>query len=139
MKPDAFIAMARTWLGVPFRHQGRTRHGVDCIGVVICLAQESKFVPDPLDEPIDYTRQPQKELLRKGVARWCDRILAPEPACVVLMRWPKMTYEAHAGILLHDNHLLHAYQQVNKVIEITYGAPWSRMHPSYWRFRGMEA
>ena len=29
------VAMARSWIGTPFRHQGRTRHGVDCVGLLV--------------------------------------------------------------------------------------------------------
>lgn len=33
----AFVAEARTWLGVPWVHQGRARSGVDCIGLLLCV------------------------------------------------------------------------------------------------------
>jgi cell wall-associated NlpC family hydrolase len=32
------VSAAREWIGVPFRHQGRTRDGIDCAGVVIKVA-----------------------------------------------------------------------------------------------------
>ena len=38
--PDAIIAAARAWLGVPWRHQGRTRQGVDCAGLVVLVGRE---------------------------------------------------------------------------------------------------
>lgn len=31
----AFIAEARTYLDVRFRHQGRSRNGLDCIGLCV--------------------------------------------------------------------------------------------------------
>lgn len=36
---DAIVAEARTWLGVPWRHQGRSRAGVDCAGLVVLVAR----------------------------------------------------------------------------------------------------
>ena len=30
---EMVVAEARTWIGVKWRHQGRTREGVDCIGL----------------------------------------------------------------------------------------------------------
>ena len=38
--PDAIIAAARSWLGVPWRHQGRTRQGVHCAGLVVLVGRE---------------------------------------------------------------------------------------------------
>ena len=38
------VAAARSWLGVRWRHQGRTvRDGVDCIGLCICVARECGY------------------------------------------------------------------------------------------------
>jgi hypothetical protein len=51
----AIVAEARTWLGVPFRHQGRSRAGVDCAGLVIMVARAlglSSF------DTRDYARRP---------------------------------------------------------------------------------
>lgn len=40
LTPEAVVAEARTWLGTPFRHQGRLKHvAVDCIGLVIEVAR----------------------------------------------------------------------------------------------------
>lgn len=33
------MAEARSWLGVPWAHQGRTRLGIDCAGLVIMVAR----------------------------------------------------------------------------------------------------
>ena len=37
--PDMIVAEARTWLGVLWRHQGRTRAGIDCVGLLVCVAR----------------------------------------------------------------------------------------------------
>jgi cell wall-associated NlpC family hydrolase len=31
------VTAARLWLGVRYRHQGRSREGVDCIGLPVCV------------------------------------------------------------------------------------------------------
>lgn len=55
------VAEARTWIGVPFRHQGRSREGVDCIGLPVCvraaLGLETKFAG------IDYRRTASDEAM----------------------------------------------------------------------------
>ena len=34
IKRREIVAAARDWVGVPYRHQGRTRNGIDCIGLL---------------------------------------------------------------------------------------------------------
>jgi cell wall-associated NlpC family hydrolase len=34
------VAAARTYLGVPWRHQGRTRAGLDCAGLIVMVARD---------------------------------------------------------------------------------------------------
>lgn len=34
------VNVARLWLGVRYRHQGRSREGVDCIGLPVCVRAE---------------------------------------------------------------------------------------------------
>ena len=36
---EAVVAQARTWLGTPWRHQGRSPRGVDCAGLVVLVAR----------------------------------------------------------------------------------------------------
>lgn len=35
----AIITAARAQLGTPFRHQGRSAQGVDCVGLLICIGR----------------------------------------------------------------------------------------------------
>ena len=37
---DEVVREARTWVGVPFRHQGRSRSGVDCGGIIVVVLRE---------------------------------------------------------------------------------------------------
>lgn len=57
------IQTARTFLGTPFQHQGRLKgQGVDCVGLLICVARELGV----LDSDLDYTgyrRQPDGVLM----------------------------------------------------------------------------
>lgn len=35
-----FVAAARSYMGVRWQHQGRTRHGIDCLGLPICTTHD---------------------------------------------------------------------------------------------------
>jgi cell wall-associated NlpC family hydrolase len=39
VEPSDIIAAGRSWLGMPWRHQGRTRQGVDCAGLVVLVGR----------------------------------------------------------------------------------------------------
>lgn len=47
MTPAEFVASARSYAGVKFRHRGRSRLGVDCAGLAWCAAKDAGLVlPD---------------------------------------------------------------------------------------------
>lgn len=60
--------VARRWLGVPFRHQGRNRTGLDCVGLVIMVAKELGISDFDI---VEYGQQPDPkrmgELLRANL------------------------------------------------------------------------
>ena len=35
IKRREIVDAARNWVGVPYRHQGRTRNGIDCVGLLL--------------------------------------------------------------------------------------------------------
>lgn len=39
MKREEIVSEARRFLGAPFRHQGRSIGGLDCVGLVLCVAE----------------------------------------------------------------------------------------------------
>lgn len=44
---SALVDAARRWIGVPFRHRGRSRRGVDCVGLVVMAYSDAGIqLPD---------------------------------------------------------------------------------------------
>lgn len=109
-------AIARGWLGVPWRHLGRARSGVDCIGLVLlCCAAAGHAIPDPAP----YTREPQGARLAQGVLAHADRA-AMEPGAVLVFRMG--LFAGHVGIAsLHPERgvpaVIHAYAPHRVVVE----------------------
>src|SRR5678816_2498857 len=79
MTPSDIVAAARTFINVPFLHQGRSIHGVDCIGLVIeagravglmeiLKAQGRPFVEVP------YSRLPDGRTLVSQLRRYLEPI-----------------------------------------------------------------
>jgi hypothetical protein len=86
------VSAAREWIGVPFRHQGRTRDGVDCAGVVIKVAHAlglSSFdatgyrrLPAGIgQEKIEDICRREMIPIEEAKARGDDLVLASDPDC----------------------------------------------------------
>ena len=76
----AVVAAARGWIGVPYLHQGRSRSGIDCIGLVLQVAREAGIGPADLDFR-RYGRMPQREMIEAELPRWCAPGEAQAGAC----------------------------------------------------------
>lgn len=64
------VRLARSYVGTPFQHMGRQPGvGLDCAGLVICVARELGLVTPDFDVPA-YTPSPDGSLLA-----WCDRYM----------------------------------------------------------------
>lgn len=55
------VEHARDWLGTRWVHQGRTRDGIDCVGLLVCTANHFEL---PHEDLTGYRRDPSKEFLR---------------------------------------------------------------------------
>jgi cell wall-associated NlpC family hydrolase len=119
------VAQCRAWLGTPWLHQGRTRSGVDCVGLILAAAAELGIKRAASLELADYGRQTNDDRLR----RLCEEHLAPwplhdlRPGLVALMRFD--VHPQHVGVLGDYPHgggarqlsLIHAHQQQGRVVE----------------------
>lgn len=132
------VSEARSWLGVRYVHQGRSRFGVDCIGLVICVRSALERWTEAELEPRNYRRLPADGLLEQRLMRHCTQIEVPEDGAVILIRWPHTAHASHAALYAGGN-IIHAYQLARGVIETGYRAHWLRDTVSYWRLPGVAA
>jgi cell wall-associated NlpC family hydrolase len=129
------IEAARTWIGVPFQHQGRSRYGVDCAGFVVELMRSAGQLPYDFRDVCNYGRRPQGELLEL-VARHCEPVSDEQPGLLVLIRWPKDSQPSHTG-LITDSTIIHCYQRKRAVVEHSFRGAWRRDMHSMWRLPGI--
>lgn len=119
---EQFVAEARTWIGVPFVHQGRNRLGVDCIGLVLVVCR-ALGLSDA--DPRGYGRAPNGAALLRGLAQYA-RPLRPDEAQagdLLLMRF--LRDPQHVGIAT-DHGILHAYGGAGRVVETSLPPSWRR-------------
>lgn len=111
------VKAGRKYLGVPWRHLGRSRQGVDCIGLVLLAARDCG--QDFLD-PAPYLRAPQGTRLLHGLLDHGARVAQPEPGDLLLFRMG--LYGGHVGIATHHATyggpgVLHAFAARRHVVE----------------------
>ena len=134
MTVDEFLERARSWVGVPFHHQGRSRAGVDCVGLPEAILREAGALPKGYAAPTNYGRRPIGEL-EQGLARWCRP--APIVRGVLLaIQWPGHGGISHVAILAGDT-IIHAYHKQG-VCEHAYRAQWVKWTRSAWYLPGVD-
>lgn len=134
MRSADVVAAARGWLGVPYRHQGRSREGVDCIGLVLVVLAQGRALPPGFRDAFAYSRLPQAGMLEREVGARCQRIAAPVPGSIGLFRWKREAQ--HVAIMTGDG-LVHAYESVGEVVEHGYRGNWPRRAVSFWLLPGV--
>jgi cell wall-associated NlpC family hydrolase len=120
MTADAFIAAARRYLGTPWRHLGRSRAGLDCIGLVLVAARDAGL---SLPDPAPYEREPADARLVLEASRLARRVSPPAPGDVLVFR--TTCHVGHVGICAtHPLHgvpsVIHALMWHRKVQEDVY-------------------
>ena len=81
------VRVARSYVGVRWRHQGRTRAGIDCIGLVIAVAHDLGLTDYDFT---GYGRVPDGKALRATMCEQMD-LLSTEPQLgdVLLLRFDR--------------------------------------------------
>jgi cell wall-associated NlpC family hydrolase len=128
---------AVSWLNVPWRHQGRSRRGIDCVGVVIMLAHElglSDF------DTTAYARSPNGVDFLTGFKKHMDRVAPGEerPGDVVVMR--DSVLPCHCGVLVQfrgETHLIHAAARRKKVVIEPFKGGIKAKKIAVFRYRGL--
>ena len=113
----AFVAAARSYVGVPWRHLGRSRTGLDCIGLVLLAAREAGV---ELTDPAPYAREPQGTRLLQGILGHAERVSEVMAGDILLFRMG--LYGGHVGIAsVHPAWgvpaCLHAFAPRRQVVE----------------------
>lgn len=134
MKSDDLVIEARSWVGTPFAHKGRTKgQAVDCIGLVYGAAIALGLVSIALP---DYARSPQGTLLEQSMRNHPDLIETAEiePGAVLLFRFAR--YSQHVGIYTGRN-LIHSYEPQGKCVEHRYCDKWDGRRMAAFVFKGL--
>jgi cell wall-associated NlpC family hydrolase len=138
---QALIDEARRLRGVPWIHQGRTRLGVDCIGLVLLAARNAGLdLPNHLGIrlPANYSRSPSIDLFSL-VERHCIQVDTEVAGALLFFQFDRDKYPRHFGILTESGTMIHAEAKTrSQVVEHGYRAHWLRWNHSIWKLPGVE-
>jgi len=133
------IAIARTWIGTPYRHQAATKDvGCDCLGLIRGIWRELYDAEPELPPPYapDWAERTGTERLADAANRHFGPSIdvnARQPGDLILFRWRPETSAKHAGILSSDDRFIHAYEQAS-VVESALVPSWARRIAYVFRF-----
>ena len=110
---------ARQYVGVPWRHLGRSREGIDCIGLVLLAARDCGIAAD---DPAPYAREPSSQRLRQELARHLDEVPIAAARAGDVLVFNLGLYAGHLGVRgVHPAYrvpsVIHAYAPRRRVVE----------------------
>ena len=126
---DKICSEARSWIGVPYMHRGRTRNGVDCIGLVV---EVYRAVHGMDFGPLVYSNEPTTREVYAQLRGRARRIAEGDvlPGDLVLMSWGDRA--THFGIVTEDQ-VVHVSRIAGKVIAQKRGPIVLRHAVGYYR------
>lgn len=115
---DALVAAARGYAGVPFRHLGRGRAGIDCVGLLLAAAADAGV---PTDDPGRYARGHRGRDMIAWLGERLDRVRPPtahRDGDVLVFTDEQMPCHVGLRSTLHGvAHVVHAHVARNAVVE----------------------
>lgn len=135
---ERFINDVRAFEGVPYHHQGRNEHGIDCIGLVIAaLAKQGIDVK----APANYGRSPRGSLLtdlieQSGLVYKLPidlRKLGPRRGDVLI--FTIRDDPQHVGVALSPTTMIHAAAASKFVREVPISEGWRSKLTDIFRWK----
>jgi cell wall-associated NlpC family hydrolase len=140
LKRRDIIAEARKWIGVPYRHQGRGKFGIDCVGLLIEVA---KGLGRPVNAPSAYSSMPQGYQLLNPCNEqlWKPARQKVIPGDLgVYWGWNEAEPQHFAFIGEHSGRLtvIHSFSKYNEVVEQAYNRLWEKKFHCLYNLPGTE-
>lgn len=138
------VAEARSWVGVPFRHMGRDRRGVDCIGLVVVVGRALGLPVVDWQGQGNYTRRGQGFDMVRHIIDTGTGLLVPlrDAGDGDVMVFAEAGIPCHAGIRTTRDGRPYFVQALGKlswmkVVE-TPLSDWEAKARYAFRYQGME-
>jgi cell wall-associated NlpC family hydrolase len=132
---EQIVEAARSYLGVRWHHQGRSRAGLDCIGLVVRVAHDLGLSDYDIS---GYARMPDgPRMLQRLRDQMGPRVLLPEPGDVLLIRFERNPM--HVAIMTTGRNIIHAYANAKEVVEHRLDGLWATRIVECYQMPGLVA
>lgn len=128
---EDIVSEARKYLGVRFQHQGRTQHGIDCVGLVVVVGKTLGLLNA---DRVGYSRRPFNDELPKFMLEEFVSVDEALPGDILTFDFGPGV--SHAGIVTPSG-LIHAYASKRKVVEHRLDDDWRRKVWRAFRYPGV--
>lgn len=121
MDREAIVKAAEQYIGVPFQHQGRTRHGLDCVGLVLRAYWDAGH---PITDYTRYGRYPRPTVMRRELLEKSRRVEKGEewlPADVI---WLRIRTQPQHLAMWTGKEIIHAYATTGRVVRQPLDGSW---------------
>lgn len=131
MTKQDVINQARKYLGVRYKHQGRTEFGLDCLGLLVKVAHDLGISKADSN---DYGRVPDGRKMMRQLEEHLDITTSPEPGDILLFRFQG---EPRHLAIKTDIGMIHSYAEQKKVVEHRMDEVWKSRLVRAYRIRGL--
>jgi NlpC/P60 family putative phage cell wall peptidase len=123
------VDCARTYIGTPFRHQGRIKGlGLDCVGLPLCVARDLGLSVDWIERYNNYAPFPVDDMVLQECKRNLIEVSVEvmRPGDIICCRVPVPCHVALVSELPPNLGMIHAYDPNRKVVEHDLDFHWRR-------------
>jgi cell wall-associated NlpC family hydrolase len=135
MTAQQIIDQARTYLNVRWQHQGRSREGCDCVGLLASVGHDLGLA---VDYDTHYHHKPDLDRFLMQIAHYCDEVPKSErgPGDFLLFFMSEGSW--HLGIQGEDETVIHSTAARRKVVEHGIDQVWAHRLRRVYRLRGLR-
>jgi len=127
------VAAARSYIGCRYHHQGRNRAGIDCAGLLVCVARDVGISTE--GDQGGYSRTPDGRSLKQALDAFGTPVDAFQPGDFLLMRFDAQPQ--HIAIVT-DVGIIHSYLSARRVVEHGLSDDWRARIVQAYAFPGVE-
>lgn len=132
-----FVQRVRDYIGTPFVHQGRTKKGVDCVGLLIVVAREFNLI-DPDYDYTNYGKFNDPKILLRELDRFMIRKSIKERIEGDIVCFALPSFPCHVAICSGHGKIIHALNTRKKVVEHTLTQGWEKKIRLCYSVPGVE-
>jgi cell wall-associated NlpC family hydrolase len=128
------VEQVKQWVGVRYLHQGITRSGCDCSGLLVGVLKELGYLRSFVMPvyPLDWNlHNPKHNYLQEYLDKYCFKTDKPQPEDLVVFRFGR--HISHIGILVDGLTFIHCYMTAGVKYGTLNSGQWKERVVGYWR------